>query len=59
VQIDPEQQIDTKDSWDIIDSYFKRNGLVKQQIQSFETFLRNDVQKVINEFKENIVKKER
>jgi DNA-directed RNA polymerase beta subunit len=31
--------IDQDDSWKVIDSYFKQNGLVAQQINSYERFL--------------------
>ncbi|MFO0117574.1 MAG: hypothetical protein ACK521_08165 [bacterium] len=31
--------IDQDDCWKVIDSYFKQNGLVAQQIFSFERFL--------------------
>ena len=51
--------IDSDDSWKVIDSYFKMNGLVTQQIQSFEGFLKNSVQEVINEFKSTKIVKER
>ena len=53
-----EEQIDAEDSWKVIDSYFKMNGLVTQQIQSFEGFLKNSVQEVINEFKHTSIKKD-
>ena len=31
--------IDQDDCWKVIDSYFKQNGLVAQQIFSFERFI--------------------
>jgi hypothetical protein len=37
------EPINADDSWKVIDSYFKMNGLVYQQIQSFQGFLRNSV----------------
>ena len=42
--------IDLDDCWKIIDSYFKQNGLVAQQIFSFERFVMFSVQEVIKEF---------
>jgi DNA-directed RNA polymerase beta subunit len=51
--------IDQDDSWKVIDSYFKQNGLVAQQINSFENFLQYSVKEVIKEFRENNIKKER
>ena len=35
-----DQAIDQDDCWKVIDSYFKRNGLVTQQLDSFERFLK-------------------
>jgi DNA-directed RNA polymerase II subunit RPB2 len=43
--------IDQDDSWKVIDSYFKQNGLVAQQIFSFERFLQYSVQEIIKEFR--------
>jgi len=51
--------INADDSWKVIDSYFKMNGLVYQQIQSFQGFLRNSVQEVVNEFAVNTIEKQR
>jgi DNA-directed RNA polymerase II subunit RPB2 len=51
--------IDQDDSWKVIDSYFKQNGLVAQQIFSFERFLQYSVQEVIKEFKTQDIVKER
>jgi DNA-directed RNA polymerase II subunit RPB2 len=45
--------IDQNDSWKVIDSYFKQNGLVAQQIFSFERFLQYSVQEVVKEFRVN------
>ena len=50
--------IDQDDSWKVIDSYFKQNGLVAQQIFSFERFLRFSVQEVIKEYQETIIPRE-
>ena len=44
--------IDQDDCWKVIDSYFKQNGLVAQQIFSFERFLQYSVQEIIKEFRE-------
>lgn len=35
--------------WTVLDSYFKENGLVKQQIDSYNRFT-TDLQDVINEY---------
>ena len=51
------QPIDQEDCWKVIDSYFKRHGLVSQQLQSFERFLQYEVQKIIKEFRETTILK--
>ena len=51
--------IDQDDSWKVIDSYFKQNGLVAQQIFSFERFLQYSVQEIIKEFRVITIQKER
>lgn len=48
--------IDQDDCWKVIDSYFKQNGLVAQQIFSFERFLQYSVQEIIKEFRETEIK---
>lgn len=50
--------IDQDDSWKVIDSYFKQNGLVAQQIFSFERFLQYSVSEIIKEFRLITIKKE-
>jgi DNA-directed RNA polymerase II subunit RPB2 len=49
--------IDQDDCWKVIDSYFKQNGLVAQQIFSFERFLQYSVQEIIKEFRETDIKR--
>ena len=51
--------IDQDDCWKVIDSYFKQNGLVAQQIFSFERFLQYSVQEIIKEFREQSITKDR
>lgn len=53
------QEIDQKDSWIIISAFFKEHGLVSQQIESFNQFLESNVQEIINENEQIIVKPER
>ena len=53
------QPIDQEDCWKVIDSYFKQNGLVAQQIFSFERFLLYSVQEIISEFREQSIDKGR
>ena len=35
--------------WDVLDKYFKQNGLVKQQLDSYNTFA-TDIEQVIKEY---------
>lgn len=35
-----------KDMWEVLDRYFRENGLVKQQIESFNRFT-DDIKEVI------------
>ena len=51
--------IDQDDCWKVIDSYFKQNGLVAQQIFSFERFLQYSVQEIIKEFREQSIQKDK
>lgn len=34
-----DQSVVQNDSWEVINSFFKENGLVSQQIESFNNFL--------------------
>jgi DNA-directed RNA polymerase II subunit RPB2 len=51
--------IDHEDSWKVIDSYFKQNGLVAQQIFSYERFLQYSIQEIIKESRVVNIEKER
>src|SRR5271163_583210 len=37
------------DAWTVISSYFEEKGLVRQQLDSFDEFVHNTMQEVINE----------
>ncbi len=50
-KVSPMDPINQEDSWKVIDSYFKQNGLVAQQIFSYERFLQFNVQEIIKEFR--------
>lgn len=43
------EQITEQDSWRVIESFFEENGLVSQQITSFNDFLQNTLQDIVNE----------
>ncbi len=41
--------IDADDAWVVIKAYFQQHGLVSQQIESFNRFIRYQVQDIISE----------
>lgn len=47
--------ISMEDAWVVIDSYFEEKGLVGQQVDSFDEFLTNTVQELIDDAGEIIV----
>ena len=50
-----EQLISMEDAWVVIDNYFSEKGLVGQQIDSFDEFLQNTIQEVVDDWGEIIV----
>lgn len=46
---DPHQPIEADDAWTVIKSYFQQHGLVSQQVESFNRFLKFNVQDIISE----------
>ena len=44
-------EISDKDSWKVISAYFSQHGLVSQQIGSFNQFVGNNIQEIIDENK--------
>ena len=46
--VDP-RRIDEKQTWEIIENFFKQNGLVHQQIDSFNYYINHGIQDVIDE----------
>ena len=46
---DPNQPIEADDAWTVIKSYFQQHGLVSQQVESFNRFLKFNVQDIISE----------
>ena len=44
-----EEEIHQEEVWKVIDEYFKRKGLVGQQIDSFDEFIRTTIQEVIDD----------
>lgn len=54
-----EDQIDDKDQWEIIDAFFKQNGVVNQQIQSYNQFVEHTISDCVREHQANFVKIDR
>ena len=50
-----EQLISMEDAWVVIDNYFEEKGLVGQQIDSFDEFLQNTIQELVDDAGEIIV----
>ena len=53
--IDLEEEITQEDVWVIIDDYFDRKGLVGQQIDSFDEFVKCTIQELIDDSGEAVV----
>ena len=51
-----EENINEKDCWKVIDSFFNSYGLVSQQINSFNQFIEKNIQEIIDENKTIIIK---
>ncbi|KAH7546013.1 hypothetical protein FEM48_Zijuj01G0155800 [Ziziphus jujuba var. spinosa] len=45
-----EEEISQEDAWAVISAYFEEHGLVRQQIDSFDEFIHNTLQEVVDEF---------
>lgn len=46
---DDEQDITQEDAWAVISSYFEEKGLVRQQLDSFDEFIQNTMQEIVDE----------
>eukprot|EP01026_Neomeris_dumetosa_P037505 TRINITY_DN30398_c0_g1_i2.p3 TRINITY_DN30398_c0_g1~~TRINITY_DN30398_c0_g1_i2.p3 ORF type:complete len:123 (-),score=27.13 TRINITY_DN30398_c0_g1_i2:372-740(-) len=52
---DPEAEITQSDAWSVISAYFDEKGLVLQQLESFNEFISNKIQEIVEENGEMIV----
>jgi hypothetical protein len=50
-----EEEITQEDAWIVIDAYFSAKGLVRQQIDSFEDFISNTIQELVDDSGEIIL----
>jgi len=44
-----EEEITQEDTWTVISSYFEEKGLVRQQLDSFDEFIQNTMQEIVDE----------
>ena len=42
--------ITQEDAWAVITSYFEEKGLVRQQLDSFDQFIHNTMQEIVDEY---------
>lgn len=49
VDEDESQEISQDDAWAVISSYFEEKGLVRQQLDSFDEFIQNTMQEIVDE----------
>lgn len=46
---DESQEIAQDDAWAVISAYFEDKGLVRQQLDSFDEFIQNTMQEIVDE----------
>lgn len=56
--VDDTQEITQEDAWAVITAFFEEKGLVRQQLDSFNEFVSNTMQEIIDESPEIVVKPE-
>lgn len=44
-----EEEITQEDAWAVISAYFEEKGLVRQQLDSFDEFIQNTMQEIVDE----------
>ena len=53
-----EEEISQEDAWAVLSSYFEEKGLVQQQLSSFNEFIQNTMQEIVDESAQIEVKPE-
>ena len=46
---DEDEEIKQEDAWAVISAYFEEKGLVRQQLDSFDEFIMNTMQEIVDE----------
>jgi len=49
MDLDDEEELRQEDSWSVISAYFEEKGLVRQQLDSFDEFIQNTMQELVDE----------
>lgn len=44
-----DEEINQEDTWTVISSYFEEKGLVRQQLDSFDEFIQNTMQEIVDQ----------
>jgi hypothetical protein len=44
-----DEEITQEDAWAVISAYFEEKGLVRQQLDSFDEFIQNTMQEIVDE----------
>ncbi|KAF9611039.1 hypothetical protein IFM89_026390 [Coptis chinensis] len=58
---DPEEEeedITQEDAWAVISAYFEEKGLVRQQLDSFDEFIQNTMQEIVDESDDIVIRPE-
>ncbi|KAL5714269.1 DNA-directed RNA polymerase [Ranunculus cassubicifolius] len=55
-EIFEEEEISQEDAWAVISAYFEEKGLVRQQIDSFDEFIQNTMQEIVDQSDDIIVR---
>jgi DNA-directed RNA polymerase II subunit RPB2 len=48
-ELGEEEEITQEDCWTVISSFFQQKGLVRQQLDSFDEFVQNTMQELVDE----------
>lgn len=58
-EVDPSaEDVDENQTWTVISSFFNEKGLVRQQLDSFNEFVGNTIQEIVDETPEIVIKPE-
>lgn len=47
--VDDDEPISQEDYWTVINSFFEEKGLVRQQLESFNEFIENTMQEIVDD----------